>query len=171
MRVYTGNGDNGTTTGYDGNDYDKDSASITIIGVLDEFLASVDEAIVELHDEDKADILADVQDTLWQTAGELSLGEPGKNVDNTITEEDINGVEDLIDEYNPEISHFVRYRTESGVRLNRCRVDCRRLERHLTAALRKDDLRPEIYEYVNRLSDLLYVLACSEEQSLRTHKD
>jgi cob(I)alamin adenosyltransferase len=171
MRVYTGNGDDGVTTGYDGEDYDKDALSIEIVGVLDEFLASTDEAIVSLDDHDKIGILDDIQDLLWQTAGEISLGDQGKNVDDAIQAEDIKDLEDYIDEYNPEISHFVRYRTETGVRLNRARVECRRLERRLTPAMRDEDIRPVIYEYINRLSDLLYVLACSEERRLRPQSD
>lgn len=171
MRVYTRNGDDGTTTGYDGNEYDKDSVSIEIVGVLDEFLASMDEAIVPLQDENKCEVLGDVQDILWQTAGEISLGDEGKNVDDAISEDDINTLEEHIDHYNPEITHFVRYRTETGVRLNRARVDCRRLERRLTPAMRDGEIRGVIYEYINRLSDLLYVLACSQENRLRSHKD
>lgn len=171
MRVYTRNGDDGVTTGYDGNDYDKDALSIKIVGVLDEFLASIDEAIVSLENQEKTDLLDDIQDLLWQTAGEISLGDQGKNVEDAIQADDIDGLEEQIDEYNPEISHFVRYRTENGVRLNRARVECRRLERRLTPAMRDDDIRPVIYEYINRLSDLLYVLACSEERRLRPQSD
>ena len=171
MRVYTRNGDDGVTTGYDGNDYDKDALSIKIVGVLDEFLASIDEAIVSLENREKTDLLDDIQDLLWQTAGEISLGDQGKNVEDAIQADDIDGLEEQIDEYNPEISHFVRYRTENGVRLNRARVECRRLERRLTPAMRDDDIRPVIYEYINRLSDLLYVLACSEERRLRPQSD
>jgi cob(I)alamin adenosyltransferase len=171
MRVYTRNGDDGTTTGYDGNEYKKDDQRIELIGVLDEFLARLDRAIVELDDQDKIDIIDSIQDTLWQTAGELSLGEPGQKADKTIQADDIDRLEDIVDEYNPEISHFIRYRTKPGTALNTCRVDCRRLERRLTPAMRNDDLRPVVYEYVNRLSDALYVLACSEERRLRAHKD
>ena len=171
MRVYTRNGDDGVTTGYDGNDYDKDALSIKIVGVLDEFLASIDEAIVSLGNQEKTDLLDDIQDLLWQTAGEISLGDQGKNVEDAIQADDIDGLEEQIDEYNPEISHFVRYRTENGVRLNRARVECRRLERRLTPAMRDDDIRPVIYKYINRLSDLLYVLACSEERRLRPQSD
>lgn len=171
MRVYTRNGDDGVTTGYDGKDYDKDALSIEIVGVLDEFLASIDEAIVTLDNDDKVGLLDNIQDLLWQTAGEISLGEKGKNVDDAIQADDIEGLEDQIDDYNPEISHFVRYRTEPGVRLNRARVECRRLERRLTPAMRDNDVRPVVYEYINRLSDLLYVLACSEERRLRPHND
>ena len=171
MRVYTRNGDDGTTTGYDGNEYKKDDHRIELIGVLDEFLARLDRAIVELDDQDKIDIIDSIQDTLWQTAGELSLGEPGQQADETIQADDIDRLEDTVDEYNPEISHFIRYRTKPGTALNTCRVDCRRLERRLTPAMRNDDLRPVVYEYINRLSDALYVLACSEERRLRAHKD
>lgn len=170
MNVYTRNGDNGQTTGYDGNDYDKDDLSIEIVGTLDEFLASLDEAIVELS-EPETEHLNDVQDTLWQTAGEISLGEPGKNIDDAIQDDDVQTLEDGIDEYNPGLSQFVRYRTEAGVRLNRARVECRRLERRLTPAMREERLRPVIYEYINRLSDFLYVLACSSEERLRTQSD
>lgn len=171
MRVYTRNGDDGTTTGYDGEDYAKDDLSIEIVGVLDEFLASIDEAIVAIDNEHKASLLNDIQDLLWQTAGELSLGEPGKNAEDTVRSDDIDELESFIDEHKPDTSQFVRYRTEPGVRLNRCRVECRRLERRLTPAMRDDELRPVVFEYINRLSDAFYVLACTEEQRLRTHKD
>jgi len=171
MKVYTKAGDTGETSRYDGKRVAKDHPDILIMGKLDALMASIDSAAVNVRESATSSkiakilfILDEIHTKLWQTAGELSLGAPGKNVKNEIKIEDIKFLEQSIDKYNPNISFFTRFKTESSSRLNEARVRCRNLESALTDKLRKGEIRKEIYHYLNRLSDLLYVLACFIEK-------
>jgi cob(I)alamin adenosyltransferase len=165
VKVYTKTGDRGTTLRYDGTRVPKDHESIIIVSEVDSLLGSLDSAIISLVDEDKIKLLNQIQDKLWQTAGELSRGEPSAKIKNEITKEDILFLENMIDKYSLEITYFVRFREESASRLNESRLRARRVEVKLTKWLREEKLREEVYTYFNRLSDLLFVLACDESKS------
>lgn len=164
MKIYTRSGDEGYTTKYDGSKVRKDNAIIVLISKIDSLLGSLDSAFVVAKDEGIKVIIERIQDNLWQTAGEISLGGKGKKVKNEITQDDVDFLEKMIDEYNPENNFFVRFRTDPAARLNDARIKCRELEVALTDKLLKKEIRPEIYRYINRLSDLLYVLACKENK-------
>ncbi len=162
MKVYTKKGDEGYTTKYDGSKVRKDDPVIVLVSKIDSLLGSLDTAIVSLEDEEVKKIIEEIQDKLWQTAGEISLGGKGKKVENTIEKEDIDKMEGWIDKYHPDNKFFVRFRSEPSVRLNESRLRCRELEVMMTKPLFENTIRGEVYKYVNRLSDLLYVLACKE---------
>lgn len=161
MGIYTRTGDKGTTTRYDGSRVPKDDDSIKIVGKFDSLMASLDYAHITSN-EDVKEILDLICKKLWQTAGEISLGKPGKKVKDSIGEEDIKFLEEKINELDPNINYFINFRTEAGSRLNESRIRCRELESSLTSLYRERAIREEIYAYINRLSDLLYVLACKE---------
>lgn len=172
MKVYTKTGDKGETSRYDGIRLPKDHPDILIMGKLDSLMASIDSAALSVLEAANSSIVAETQflldsihTKLWQTAGEISLGKPGKNVKDEITQEDITALEQSIDKYNPNNSFFIRFKTESSIRLNEARVRCRALESALTPKLRSGEIREEVYQYINRLSDLFYVLACFIEKT------
>jgi cob(I)alamin adenosyltransferase len=165
MKIYTKTGDEGTTSRYDGKRVPKDDPTIVLVSKVDALQGAIDLAQTSVKDNALAPILDSIQDKLWQTAGELSFGGVGKNVKRNITTKDIEALEKYIDKYDKKKTYFVRFRTESSARLNEARLRCRELEIHLTPLLRAKKLRPEIYKYMNRLSDLLYVLACHEQES------
>ena len=169
MNVYTKSGDEGQTTSYNGKRLPKDHNVIEIMGCIDSLLASLDIAIL-LAGASK-DKLKQVQKVLWQTAGEISLEGTGKNVKEGITLQHIEELETYIDTHNPGTSDFVRFRTEPGARVNLARVECRRLERRITKLYRDGFIRDEVYQYINRLSDFLYVVSCQLEGDLRSHND
>ena len=164
MSIYTKTGDKGTTTRYDGKRVPKNDFSVLIVGKLDNLMASLDSAYVSVKSKKIRKIIDEVQDKLWQTAGEISLGKPGKKINKEIKHEDIEVLEKYIDEFSQKISYFVRFRTESSTRINEARVRCRELEVPLTKYLKEGKVRPVVYQYINRLSDLLYVLACEESK-------
>jgi cob(I)alamin adenosyltransferase len=165
MNIYTKTGDEGTTSKYDGTRVPKDDPTIILVSKVDALQGAIDVAQAKIKDKTLASILDSIQDKLWQTAGELSFGGVAKKVKNNITSKDIEDLERHIDKYDKKKTYFVRFRTESSARLNEARLRCRELEIHLTPLLRAKKLRPEIYRYINRLSDLLYVLACHEQDS------
>ena len=162
MKVYTKKGDKGTTTKYDGQRVDKDDELIVIVSEVDYLLGALDSCVVVLDDKEKIELIESIQEKLWQTAGELSRGSPTAKVTKEISLADIEMIEGQIDKYSKDIKHFVRFRTKESVELNEARLRTRKLEVSLTKLLRENKMREEIYVYINRLSDLLYVLACDE---------
>lgn len=164
MKVYTKIGDKGTTRTYSGEKVPKDALIIIIGGKIDSLLASMDSAIV-ICDKETKEILEEIEKKLWQTAGEISLGKIDKNIKYPLKEEHITELEALIDKHNQKIDFFIRFTKETSTRLNEARVRCRDLETGLTKFFREDRIRPEVYKYINRLSDLLYVLACKAEKN------
>jgi cob(I)alamin adenosyltransferase len=173
MKIYTKTGDEGKTSRYDGKRVPKDDPLIILVSKVDALQGSLDLAFDNIKDKSILPIIDHIQDKLWQTAGELSLGKPGKNIKNHITSEDIEILEKHIDVFDKKKNYFVRFRGESSARLNDSRIKCRELEVHMTAFLKKKQIRPEVYKYINRLSDLLYVLACHEmkEEEPETHAE
>lgn len=164
MKVYTKTGDEGTTSKYDGERVPKDDPVIVLGSKIDFLLGALDFSLVLLKDKNVVSILEDIEKKLWQTAGEISLGKPGKNVTDAVSVADVELLEKNIDVYNQKISFFIRFRKEVSTRLNEARLRCRDLEIALTPFLREGKIRPEVYKYINRLSDLLYVLACFVEK-------
>lgn len=162
MKIYTKTGDEGTTQRYSGEIIPKDHPIIILCGKIDSLQSAIDSAKI-LLEQNKIDLLNLIQKKLEQIAGEISLGNPGKKVNNEVTAADIKFLEDSIDYYSKDITMFVRFNTEKSTRLNETRTRCRELEVILTKPLRDKKVRPEMYAYINRLSDLLYFLACSEE--------
>ena len=162
MGVYTKTGDKGTTTRYDGSRVPKNDFSILIVGKIDNLLAGLDSAYVGLKDKKKKELIELIQNKLWQTAGEISLGKPGKKIVDEIQQKDILFLEEYIDKNTLNFNYFIRFKTESSSRLNEARVRCRELEVPLTKYFNEKKIRPEVYQYINRLSDVLYVMACNE---------
>jgi cob(I)alamin adenosyltransferase len=162
MKIYTKTGDEGKTSRYDGKRVPKNDPWIILVSKVDALQGSLDLAFDTIKDKSLLPIIDHIQDKLWQTAGELSLSKPGKNIKNHITSADVEILEKHIDKYDKKKSYFVRFRGESSARLNDSRIKCRELEVYMTPFLKKKQIRSEVYKYINRLSDLIYVLACHE---------
>ncbi|MFA6073709.1 MAG: ATP:cob(I)alamin adenosyltransferase [Candidatus Woesearchaeota archaeon] len=163
-QIYTKTGDEGHTSKYDGTRVPKDHPLIILVAKVDSLQGSLDLAYSQIKDKKLLPIIDYIQEKLWQTAGELSLGEKGKKVKTEITTTDIETLEKYIDKYDQKKTYFVRFKTESAARLNNSRIKCRELESYMTPFLREKKVRPEVYKYLNRLSDLLYILACHEQK-------
>lgn len=164
MKVYTKTGDAGTTRKYNGEEVPKDNPIIIIGGKIDYVQAAIDTAKVILKNEEVISILDKIQTKLWQTAGEIS-NESTEKVKEPISEEDLTEMEANIDKFNQKIDFFIRFTKETSARLNEARVRTRELEIAMTPLFREQKIRPEVYKYINRLSDLIYVLACFEEKN------
>ncbi|MFH1174984.1 MAG: ATP:cob(I)alamin adenosyltransferase [archaeon] len=170
-RIYTRTGDQGMTANYAGERIPKDDKAIVIAGLLDSFQAAIDLAIsflgidqLQLHI--KQD-LQNIQDRLWQMAGELSLCSLGKNVKQPITGEDVAMLERIIDSLGDTPEKFVRFTLHAAAFLNEARVRCRALESALTPLLREHKIRQDVYQYLNRLSDTLFMMAYAVQTATR----
>ncbi len=160
MKIYTKIGDEGETITYNNLKIPKDSYIIDINGSIDSLQASLDFCFV--YNPKYREIIEEINKKLWQLGGEISLGGIGKQVNDPIIEADIKKIEQYIDKFLfPR--HFVRFTTPKSAHLNEARVRCRILERDLTPILRAGLIRNEVYKYINRLSDLLFVMACKVE--------
>ncbi|PIN81427.1 hypothetical protein COV13_01250 [Candidatus Woesearchaeota archaeon CG10_big_fil_rev_8_21_14_0_10_32_9] len=164
MKVYTKTGDEGTTSKYNGERVPKDDPIIILGNKIDFLLGALDSSLAILKEDELVKLLENIEKKLWQTAGEISLGKPGKNVTDAVSDSDVEALEENIDKFNQKTNFFVRFRKETSVRLNEARLRCRDLEIALTPSLRETKVRSVVYKYINRLSDLLYVLACFEEK-------
>jgi cob(I)alamin adenosyltransferase len=164
MVIYTKKGDQGYAKTLKGEKIPKNHEIIQIMGKIDSLQSSLDIANTAIKDEETKKIIQDIQEKLWQSAGEISNQGLTEIIKKPITEEDIKKLEEYIDEHHPKNTYFIRFTKETSTRINEARVRTRELESQLTKLLLEEKLRPEIYKYMNRLSDLLYALACKEEK-------
>ena len=162
-RVYTKSGDKGKTSLGFGGRVSKASLRIDFLGTLDEANAAMGLALFHVS-EDIQDLLASIQSRLFDMGAEVCM--PGKEEDNPwILEEDVTLLESYIDQYNaslPDLKSFVLPGgTEGAARLHFARTVIRRAERQAVVLQETPDepLRTEVVQYLNRLSDFLFVLA------------
>jgi cob(I)alamin adenosyltransferase len=156
-KIYTRTGDKGTTGLGDGKRVDKDSLRIEVIGQLDELNCVVGMVLVHPLREAVRDLLSEVQHKLFDMGGELSM--PGHEV---IKEEDIAALERELDAFNAELPPLKEFILPGGgpaaAACHLARAVCRRAERQMVRLARQEDINPHAQAYLNRLSDLLFVL-------------
>lgn len=158
-RIYTRTGDDGTTGLGSGERVPKDSPRVEAYGSVDEVNNAIGAVIATAGvPEDVASCLRDVQHRLFDLGGELSV--PGRAV---IDDTDVGRVEETLDRYNarlPALKNFVLPGGETGAAAcHVARGACRRAERRAWALARNEPVNPASLRYLNRLSDLLFVLA------------
>ena len=157
-KIYTRTGDDGTTGLGDGKRVKKDSSRIEAIGTIDELNSCI--GVVLVHDvpQEIENCLARVQHSLFDIGGELSI--PGFQLveANRITE-----LENLLDRFNDELEPLKRiYITGRHCCSRTCpcrRSVCRRAERRIHTLALEEEIPPHGRNYLNRLSDLLFVIA------------
>jgi cob(I)alamin adenosyltransferase len=158
-RIYTRGGDRGETSLGDGSRVSKLDPLVRAYGAVDELNSVVGWVRVVVDDAR----LARIQNELFDLGADLSV--PWVEGDGRLRIEQaaIDGVEADCDEANaplPELRSFVLPGgTESAARLHLARAVCRRAEREVLAAGEERGLNPLAAVYLNRLSDLLFVLA------------
>lgn len=158
-KIYTRTGDDGSTGLGDGTRVGKDSARVTAYGTVDEANSAIGVllAVPSVADDIRA-LLTTVQHQLFDLGGELCI--PGHAA---ITTADVDALETQLDHYNddlPPLKDFIL--PAGGEAASRChlaRTIVRRAERETVTLARHDAVRPEAIRYLNRLSDLLFVLA------------
>ena len=158
-RIYTRVGDGGETSLGDGSRVSKLDPLVLAFGAVDELNSLVGWAQVEVRDER----LARIQNELFDLGADLCVPYAEGDGRLRITVGQIEGLEADCDEVNaplPELRSFVLPGgTEAAARLHVARAACRRAEREVLAAARDRAVNPLAAVYLNRLSDLLFVLA------------
>ena len=164
-RIYTRTGDDGTTGLGDGTRTDKDSLRMDVIGDIDELNSLLGVLIASRISEDIAGYLLNIQHRLFDIGAEISI--PGHALTQPAH---VIRLEELIDTYNAELQTLEEFILPGGsmpaALCHLARTVCRRLERHLVMFARTEYLNPHTMSYINRLSDLLFVLA----RTLNQHK-
>ena len=157
-RIITRTGDSGTTGLGDGSRVDKDSLRIAAIGAVDELNSSVGALLAEPLPDAIAALLIDIQHDLFDLGGELSI--PGHVA---VTAGHVTRLEQAVEEINGGLSPLKEFILPGGTRpaalAHVARTVCRRAERAVVALARHEPVSQDGRVYLNRLSDLLFVIA------------
>ena len=164
MKIYTKTGDDGTTGLFGGGRIKKASARVEAYGTVDELNAAIGVARANKLASDTDDILGQVQVDLFTLGAELACvpGREAKLAMTLLDREDIARLEAAIDASEEGLAALTQFVLPGGSAqassLHVARTVCRRAER---GVLGMDDApaREEVVIYLNRLSDLLFVLA------------
>lgn len=166
MKIYTKTGDDGTTGLFRGPRVPKDHARIEAYGAVDELNACL--GCVRASDlpagPDFDPLLEEIQHRLFEVGAELATPVPDERV-RTLDAADIAVLEAAMDRWEarlPPLTQFVLPAgTAAASQLHWARTVCRRAERRLVLLRRlgPEPVRAELVHYVNRLGDLLFVLA------------
>ncbi|KQY55113.1 cob(I)yrinic acid a,c-diamide adenosyltransferase [Lysobacter sp. Root494] len=157
-KIYTKTGDDGTTGLGDGSRVAKDSARVAAYGTVDEANSCIGLVLAAEIPDDVRSLLVSVQHQMFDLGGELCI--PGHAA---IFDADIERLEQHLDAFNdplPPLKDFILPGGgEAAARCHVARTVVRRAERETVTLSRHDAVRPEAIRYLNRLSDLLFVLA------------
>lgn len=156
-RIYTRTGDDGSTGLGDGSRVGKDSARVEAYGTVDEANACIGLLLATDMPETVRDLLIRIQHQLFDLGGELCI--PGHAA---IFDADIDALEMQLDQFNeglPALKEFILPGGgEAAARCHIARTVVRRAERRTVELARLENVRPQPVQYLNRLSDLLFVL-------------
>jgi cob(I)alamin adenosyltransferase len=161
-RIYTRGGDHGETSLGDGSRVSKLDGRIAAYGTVDELNSLIGHALATDAPDPLAQTLRRVQNDLFDVGADLCvpLGVEGRL---RVRQDQIDELESLCDRFNetlPELRSFVLPGgSELAARLHVARAVCRRAEREALAATGQHDVDPLAIVYLNRLSDLLFILA------------
>ena len=168
-KVYTKRGDKGETDLLGGGAARKDSLKVESYGCIDETSSFIGLARYYTKNKVIKERLKEIQNKLLVLGGFLASDDKGKEMmKDQIKEEDIKLLEEYIDEYNqklPPLTHFILPGDdEVAAHFHVARTVVRRAERRIVSLAAQEDLNPLIQKYVNRLSDLMFVLARYSEE-------
>ncbi|KAA9130836.1 cob(I)yrinic acid a,c-diamide adenosyltransferase [Marinihelvus fidelis] len=157
-KIYTRTGDAGDTGLGDGSRVDKDSPRVEAFGTVDELNSTVGLLLASELPDDVRTTLTRLQHELFDLGGELCM--PGYTM---IPDEYVEALENDLDRFNedlPPLKDFILPGgSEAAARCHLARVTCRRAERRVVTLGKLEDTNPVSARYLNRLSDLLFVLA------------
>ena len=171
-RVYTRTGDDGATALVGGKRVPKDSPRIDAYGSIDELNSIV--GLARVFNEESLDageahqfldeVLCQVQDELFDLGSELATPpEFFQQGMYRVSENEIGRLEKLMDKCQKDLEPLTSFILPGGGRvgayLHQCRTVCRRAERDILRLSREEEINQNVVKYVNRLSDLFFVLS------------
>ncbi|MEO5561203.1 MAG: cob(I)yrinic acid a,c-diamide adenosyltransferase [Dokdonella sp.] len=157
-KIYTRTGDDGTTGLGDGTRVAKDSARVSAYGTVDELNSAIGVVLACEISAPMREVLTQIQHELFDLGGELCI--PGMAM---VHDADIDRLEQVLDTFNEDLPQLKEFILPGGgmaaAHCHMARTICRRAERETVTLARQDDtVRPQTTHYLNRLSDLLFVL-------------
>jgi cob(I)alamin adenosyltransferase len=158
-KIYTRTGDDGSTGLGDGQRVPKDSPRVDAYGAVDELNSAI--GLILAADElrpEIADCLTRIQNQLFDLGGELCIPET-----KVMTGDSVRGIEATLDEFNADLPPLKDFILPGGTReaaaCHLARTICRRAERRTWQLARTETVNENSLKYLNRLSDLLFVMA------------
>ena len=157
-KIYTRTGDDGTTGLGDGTRVSKDSLRVEAYGTVDELNSIVGLLVTYEVPEDIHNCLIRVQHRLFDLGGELCI--PGHQA---MSDEDVDALELILDRLNEKLTPLKEFILPGGSSAaavcHLARTVCRRAERRVVALAQTEAVAAPVLRYLNRLSDLLFVMA------------
>ncbi len=169
-KIYTRTGDDGSTALGTRQRVPKDSPRVRAYGTIDEVNSLIGLALASGLSARLAETLPGIQNDLFHLGSELSFPpDEGKEFNiPRIEARHVAALEALIDELNEQVGPLENFILPGGApgaaALQVARAVCRRAERRLVTLAREDEVRAEAMAYVNRLSDLLFVMGRYENK-------
>jgi cob(I)alamin adenosyltransferase len=163
MKIYTRTGDDGTTGLFGGGRVSKSDVRLSAYGAIDELNAVLGFArsagLPKLCDQ----ILLVLQNQMFDLGAELATPDSAKHGAELLTDDLLDQLESWIDTLEADLAPLKTFilpgGTSAAAALHLARCVCRRAERRIVALSETASVRPLVLKYVNRLSDLLFVLA------------
>jgi cob(I)alamin adenosyltransferase len=168
-RIYTRGGDAGETSLGDGSRVPKTDARIEAYGTVDELNAALGLVLAGDAPDGVRGPLERIQNELFDLGADLSVPLEDERERLRIDERQVEALEALCDEANdglePLRSFVLPGGSEAAARLHVARTVCRRAERLAVALAEEGSVNPRALAYLNRLSDLLFILARAANQA------
>lgn len=162
MKIYTKTGDAGETGLFGGGRVPKDDPRVQAYGEVDELNAWIGFVIAIHLPAFESNVLEAIQRDLFTIGAELATPNPDK-LRVSLDAGTVSALEGVIDSYDPKLKPLKNFilpgGSPKGAALHVARTVCRRAERAVVALARAQPVNPLIIHYLNRLSDLLFVLA------------
>jgi cob(I)alamin adenosyltransferase len=165
-RIYTKTGDSGDTGLGDGSRVAKDHPRVTAYGSVDELNAVLGLLVAAQAGLPEAELLRDIQNDLFDVGADLCVPEAKDQREGQrlrVRAEQAERLEKAIDRLNANLqplkSFVIPGGTPAAAWCHLARTVCRRAERDVVTLSRQEPINPQVIVYLNRLSDLLFVLA------------
>ncbi|NJN18618.1 MAG: cob(I)yrinic acid a,c-diamide adenosyltransferase [Oscillochloris sp.] len=162
MKIYTRTGDSGETGLFGGQRVPKDSLRVHAYGTVDECNAAIGVARSSALDPALDALLNEIQSQLFVVGADLAT--PGESAHiPRVSGDDVQGLEELIDRFESELEPLRQFilpgGTAAAAQLHLARTICRRAERWVVSLAHEEEINEQALTYLNRLSDLLFVMA------------
>jgi cob(I)alamin adenosyltransferase len=171
MKIYTKTGDKGETGLFGGERVSKNNLRLNAYGSIDELNSFLGLAIIEVASSETKDVLIDLQNKLFVLGSDLATPETEKNKKLNITRLPgtyILEAEQVIDKYEGQLDELKNFILPGGSKgsalLHICRTISRRAEREVVALKNTEHIGENIVIFLNRLSDLFFVLSRFENK-------
>ena len=171
MKIYTKTGDTGETSLFGGERVQKSVQRLRAYGTIDELNSFIGMAVVETADDGVKEILQKIQNQLFSLGADLATPETKKTKKLNVFRVDKKFhrfAEETIDKYETKLDELKSFILPGGSKsasiLHVCRSVCRRAESEIVELSNSEKVNKEIIVYVNRLSDLFFVLSRYENK-------